>query len=98
MQYDLIFRGSLIQYWEKIHAEWQRPSRKDPLAPEPFRLSHDSPPQEYEEVVVEFLDQAHRLGLVTVDALSGSDGKTVKLIVHIEREAYEESGKSALSQ
>ena len=96
--YELIFRRSLIQYWKVVHAEWQHPSRKDSLAQEPFRLSHPHPPKEFEEVTIEFLDQQRRLGLVTVDALSGSDGKFVKLIVHIEREAYEESDKSALSK
>ena len=98
MLYELIFRGSLVQYWNKIRAEWQRPSRKGPLAQEPFRLSHPHPPEEFEEVTIEFLDEQYRLGLVTVDALSGADGKSVKLIVHIEREAYKESGKSALSK
>lgn len=96
MQYELIFRGSLVQYWKVIYAEWQRPSRQDPLAHKPFRLSHLKLPEEFEEVTIEFLDEQHRLGLVTVDALSGADGKSVKLIVHRGREAYEEHGESAL--
>ncbi len=96
MPYELIFRGSLAQYWQVIYTEWQRPSRQDPLAPKPFRLSHLKSPEEFEEVTIEFLDEQGRLGLVTVDALSGADGKSVKLIVHLGREAYEQKGKSAL--
>jgi len=95
--YDLIFRGSLAQYWRAIHKEWQKPLRKNPLAAEPFRLSHHHAPQGFEEVTIEFLDDQRRLGLVTVDALSGSDGKFVKLIVHDDRDAYEQVGKTALA-
>jgi hypothetical protein len=98
MQYELIFCGSLVQYWKVVYAEWQRPSRKDLLAQEPFRLSHTHPPKEFEEVTIEFLGEERRLGLVTVDALSGSDGKSVKLIVHIEPEAYETKGEFALTK
>lgn len=96
MPYELIFRGALARYWQVIYTEWQRPSRQDPLAPKPFRLSHLKLPEEFEEVTIEFLDEQGRLGLVTVDALSGADGKLVKLIVHLGREAYEQQGKSAL--
>lgn len=96
--YELVFLKSLIQYWKVVHAEWQRPSRKDPLAQEPFRLSHHQPPREFEEVTIEFLDGQRRLGLVTVDALSGADGRSTKLLVHIGREAHEEPGQLALSQ
>lgn len=98
MQYELIFRGTLLQYWKKIRAEWQNPSRKDPLVQKPFRLSHPQPPREFEEVTIEFLDEQHRLGLVTVDALSGAAGKSTKLIVHIEQEAYEKDGETALTK
>lgn len=49
MQHELIFRGSLVEYWNLIYTEWQQPSRHDPLAQELFSLSHpvkDHPPRE----------------------------------------------------
>lgn len=101
MPQEFIFRGSLVQYWKLIYAEWHRSFGSDTHARNPLRMSHtlkDHPPREFEEVVLEFLDEQFRLGVVTVNAESVSDGKLVRLIVHIEREAYEESGKSALSR
>ncbi|MBL0344434.1 hypothetical protein [Candidatus Villigracilis affinis] len=98
MQYELIFRGSLVQYWQAIHTGWQRAIRKNSQGQEPFRLSHARPPREYEELTIEFLDDNRRRSLITVDALSGADGNFVKLIVHIEREAYENNAGSALAK
>jgi hypothetical protein len=98
MQYELVFRGSLVQYWHAVHAEWLRSIRKYSDPNGAFRLSHAVPPQPYEEVTIEFMDSHNRLGLVTVDALSGSNGNLVKLIVHIEREAYQETAQIALKK
>ena len=129
MQYELIFLRSLIEYWRIVRAEWYRYSRGDIHARSPLEISHplkDRPPKEFEEVVLQFLDdyfrrepkpqQVSASGVtlpqypkfafpprvfhvpVTVRAESGSHGTLVKLTVRIEKEAYAEFGKAALSR
>jgi hypothetical protein len=101
MQHELIFRGSLVEYWNLIYTEWQQPSRHDPLAQELFKLSHpvkDHPPGENETVAIVFLEEQHRREIVTVFADSVPDGKIVKLTVFFEDEAFEKTGESAVSK
>ncbi len=101
MQHELIFRGSLVEYWNLIYTEWQQPSRHDSLAQELFRLSHpvkDHPPRENETVAIVFLEEQHRREIVTVFADSVPDGKIVKLTVFFDDVAFEKTGESAVSK
>lgn len=97
MQYELIFRGSLVQYWQTIHTGGARRPQKF-TRPGTIQAVDARPPRKYEELTIEFLDDNRRRSLITVDALSGADGNFVKLIVHIEREAYENNAGSALAK
>ncbi len=56
---DFYFRGTLVEYWQAVHAEWCQYSHGFPHARCPMAISHpfkDHPPAEYEEVTLEFLD------------------------------------------
>jgi hypothetical protein len=60
---DFYFRGTLVQYWQVVYAEWARYSYGDIHARSPLAISHpfkDRPPMEFEEVVLEFLDDYFR--------------------------------------
>jgi len=96
---ELYFRGSLVQYWNVIYAEWKRLGTalgQD----EPFRLNTtvDFVPNEYETLPITFLDEQHQHEIVTVFADQLLGKKVVTLTVFFEQEAFEKSGEAALSK
>ena len=96
---ELYFRGSLVQYWKVIYAEWKRLGTalgQD----EPFRLNTtvDFVPNEYETLPITFLDEQHQHEIVTVFADQSLGKKVVTLTVFFEQEAFEKRGESALSK
>jgi hypothetical protein len=58
MQDNLVFLKPLIEYWQVAHAEWLRFGGD--IHTNPLALSPDHPPKEFEEVVLEFLDDYFR--------------------------------------
>jgi len=96
MQYELIFRGSLIQYWEKIRVELEHLFPNDQPGQASFNISHSLPPGEFDRMTIELLDKEHKHEVVVLIAESGANGYTVKLTVFIEQEASEKSGESTL--
>jgi len=88
MQHELIYRGTLVQYWHAIFAELQRASRTNQFPQKPFRLSHSQPPKENETVAITFWDEQHRHEMVTVFADSVPDEAVVKSFLkmrHLKR-------------
>jgi hypothetical protein len=96
VQYELIFRGSLIQYWEKIHTELEHLFPNDQPEQASFNISHSLPPGEFDPVIIDILDEEHRLAVVSLMTESGADANIIKLTVFIQRKANEKSGESAL--
>ncbi len=104
MQHELIFRGSLIQYWKLIFAQWKRPSAS--LAEPPFELSAPSlslppfagfVPKENETLITVFYDEKHwEIVAVFADAVLGKN--IVKLTVFYSDEAFEKRGESAVAR
>lgn len=58
MQYELIFLKLLTEYWQAARAEWDRSGGNIPK--NPLALTPGHPPKEFEEVVLEFLDDYFR--------------------------------------
>jgi hypothetical protein len=104
MQHELIFRGSLVQYWKVIFAQWQRSSAS--LGEPPFKIPTPSPgtapianclPKENETLAIVFYDEKHReIVAVFADAVLGKN--IVKLTVFYNDEAFEKRGESAVAR
>lgn len=104
MQDEFIFRGSLLQYWKVIFAQWKRPSAS--LAEPPFELSAPSlslppfagfVPKENESLVITFYDEKHwEIVSVFADAVLGKN--IVKLTLFYGDEVFEKRGESAVAR
>jgi hypothetical protein len=104
MQHEFIFRGSFVQYWKVIFAQWKRTSAS--IAEPPFEISAPSlslppfaeyVPKENETLVIAFYDEKHwEIVAVFADAVIGKN--IVKLTVFYNDEAFEKRGESAYAK
>jgi hypothetical protein len=104
MQHEFIFRGSFVQYWKVIFAQWKRSSAS--LAEPSFEISAPSlslppfaeyVPKENETLVIAFYDEKHwEIVAVFADAVIGKN--IVKLTVFYNDEAFEKRGESAIAR
>ena len=104
MQHELIFRGSLVQYWKVIFAQWQRSSASS--GEPPFKIPTPSPesepianyvPKENETLAIAFYDEKHwEIVSVFADAVLGKN--IVKLTIFYNDEAFEKRGESAVAR
>lgn len=104
MQHDLIFRGSIVQYWKVIFAHWGELSAS--LAGPSFEISApslssppsaDYVPKENETLIIAFYDEKHwEIVAVFADAVLGKN--IVKLTVFHSDEAFEKRGESTVKR
>lgn len=97
---DYYFRGTLVEFWAFVYAEWRRGQARagfEFLQPNPDKTSLESYiPARYDEICLDFYSTGRRECAVSVTAASVLDADLVKLEVNIHVGPLKRYGDSVL--